>query len=222
MLDPLRDADAFASEQDVDDVPNARGTLRARVARTDDAGALRRWKRRELLRIAARDLLGVADLPAVGRELAALAEVCLGAALDIVGTDLPFAVIGMGKLGGRELNYASDIDVLFVHDGDTDAAEHTARALLATMSESTVDGIVFRTDANLRPEGRAGRLSRTLDSYTSYYDEWAQTWEFQALDQGTPGRGRRRSSASEFLALHAAVRLAASGSTPRRCARSAR
>ena len=117
----------------------------------------------------------------------------------IVGTDLPFAVIGMGKLGGRELNYASDIDVLFVHEGDTDAAEHTARALLATMSESTVDGIVFRTDANLRPEGRAGRLSRTLDSYTSYYDDWAQTWEFQALIKARPVAGDEKLG-EEFLA----------------------
>ena len=97
----------------------------------------------------------------------------------------------MGKLGGRELNYASDVDVLFVHEGDTDAAEHAARALLATMSEPTVDGIVFRTDANLRPEGRAGPLSRTLDSYASYYDAWAQTWEFQALIKARPGRRRR-------------------------------
>ena len=87
---------------------------------------MRRWKRRELLRIAGRDLLGAADLPAVGRELAALAEVCLRCALDIVEPDVPLAVIGMGKLGGRELNYASDVDVLIVHDGDSTAAEQAA------------------------------------------------------------------------------------------------
>ena len=80
---------------------------------------------------------------------------------------MPLAVVGMGKLGGRELNYASDIDVLFVHEGDADAAERAARALLATMSTPSEDGIVFRTDANLRPEGREGPLTRTLDSYAS-------------------------------------------------------
>ncbi len=95
----------------------------------------------------------------------------------------------MGKLGGRELNYASDIDVLFVHEGDADAAERTARALLATMTTPSEDGIVFRTDANLRPEGRQGPLTRTLDSYASYYDGWARTWEFQALIKARPVAG---------------------------------
>ncbi len=71
----------------------------------------------------------------------------------------------MGKLGGRELNYASDVDVLFVHEGDGAVAERAARAVLTTMSEPTADGIVFRTDADLRPEGRSGPLSRTLEAY---------------------------------------------------------
>jgi glutamate-ammonia-ligase adenylyltransferase len=176
LLDPLRDPADFAREHDVADLHRSWEEFDAH----DDA-ALRRWKRRELLRVAARDLLGVADLPTVGRELAALAQVALRAALDLVRPTLPFAVVAMGKLGGRELNYASDIDVLFVHEGLTEEAERTARALLAVMTTATVDGIVFRTDANLRPEGRAGRLSRTLASYASYYAEWAQTWEFQAL-----------------------------------------
>ncbi len=113
----------------------------------------------------------------------------------------------MGKLGGRELNYASDIDVLFVHEGDTDAAEHTARALLATMSEPSIDGIVFRTDANLRPEGRSGRLSRTLDSFGSYYAEWAQTWEFQALIKARPVAGDR-DLGDRFIDDDAPVRVA--------------
>jgi glutamate-ammonia-ligase adenylyltransferase len=184
LLDPLRDPADFAREHDVADLHRSWEEFDAH-----DDGALRRWKRRELLRVAARDLLGVADLPTVGRELAALAQVALRAALDLVGPTLPFAVVAMGKLGGRELNYASDIDVLFVHEGLTEEAERTARALLAVMTTATVDGIVFRTDANLRPEGRAGRLSRTLASYASYYAEWAQTWEFQALIKARPVAG---------------------------------
>jgi glutamate-ammonia-ligase adenylyltransferase len=186
MLDPLRAPDELDREC----------TLEAYRARWDDvspheAGSLRRWKRQELLRTATRDLLGLADMPAVGRELAELARVCVEGALDIVDPEVTMAVIGMGKLGGRELNYASDIDVLFVHDGDADAAERAARAVLATMSAPSEDGIVFRTDANLRPEGRQGQLSRTLDSYTAYYDEWARNWEFQALVKARPVAGDR-------------------------------
>jgi glutamate-ammonia-ligase adenylyltransferase len=154
---------------------------RALPGRDEPARELRRWKRRHVVRIAGRDLLGLADLRAVGAELAALARACLGCAVDIAGPAEPFAVIGMGKLGGAELNYASDVDVVFVHEGDQAGAEATARRVLATMSAPSADGFVFRTDANLRPEGRSGALSRTLDAYEAYWSKWAQTWELQAL-----------------------------------------
>ena len=154
-----------------------------------DGAALRRWKRRAYLRIAARDLGGHADLPAVARELAALAEVSLEVALGIVAPREPFAVIGMGKLGGAELNYASDVDVVFVHAGDLQEAERVARNLLSVMSAPTTDGIVFRTDADLRPEGRAGAMSRTVDSYEAWYERWARPWEFQALIKARPVAG---------------------------------
>ena len=195
LLEPLRDPDDFARERTVESYRTSWSAVPEH-----DAQALRRWKRRELLRVAVRDLLGTADMPAVGRELAALAAVCLEAALAIVDPAVRFAVIGMGKLGGRELNYASDVDVLFVHDGDADAAEHTARAVLSTMTSSNEYGIVFRTDANLRPEGRQGPLTRTLESYASYYDGWARTWEFQALLKARPVAGDRALGA-EFMAL---------------------
>ncbi len=195
LLDPLRDPESFAREQSVDDYRVAW----REVAPADERG-LRRWKRRELLRIAARDLLGAADLPAVGRELAALAQVCLEAALAIAGNEDPFSVVGMGKLGGRELNYASDVDVLFVHDGDGERAERVARSLLNIMTTPTEDGIVFRTDADLRPEGRSGPLTRTIDSYASYYEGWAQTWEFQALLKARPVAGDA-SLGDRFMAL---------------------
>ncbi len=171
-------------------VVHDRDELIAALSGADDAGGtLRRWKRRELLRIAARDLLGISDLPAVGRELAALAEVCLGAALEIVEPKIPFSMVGMGKLGGAELNYASDVDVLFVHDGPSEEADRVARAVLQTMTTPTADGIVFRTDADLRPEGRAGALSRTVDSYEAWYQQWARSWEFQALLKARPVAG---------------------------------
>jgi glutamate-ammonia-ligase adenylyltransferase len=165
-----------------------------------DPAALRRWKRRELLRIAAADLLGLTDFPTVGRRLADLADVCLGAALELSGEALPFTVIGMGKLGGRELNYASDVDVLFIHDGAGDDAERGARRILTIMSEPTADGVVFRTDADLRPEGRAGALSRTIDGYAAWYERWARPWEFQALLKARPVAGDP-TLAERFLSL---------------------
>src|SRR5260370_30287141 len=154
-----------------------------------DPADLRRWKRRELLRIAAADLLGQIDFPTVGRRLADLADACLGAALELSGTTSPFAVIGMGKRGGRELNYASDVDVLFVHDGDGRDAEAAARRVLMIMSGPTPGGVVFRTDADRRPEGRAGALTRTIDGYAAWYERWARPWEFQALIKARPVAG---------------------------------
>src|SRR5262245_21030033 len=118
LLDPLRDPSDFARERSVDDYRRSWDGFEG-----FDDGALRRWKRREILRIAVRDLLGRADLPAVGRELAALADVCLAAAIATAGGGVGFALVGMGKLGAQELNYASDVDVLFVHEGDGEHAD---------------------------------------------------------------------------------------------------
>src|SRR5205085_11839766 len=106
------------------------------------------WKRLELLRIAARDLLGTDDLPAVGRRLAVLAEDVLAGACRLEAAS-GLAVIGMGKLGGCELNYASDIDVMLVAR-DPATAERTARAGIE------VARTCFRLDADPRPEGRDG------------------------------------------------------------------
>ncbi|HEV7686487.1 MAG TPA: bifunctional glutamine-synthetase adenylyltransferase/deadenyltransferase, partial [Acidimicrobiia bacterium] len=193
LLAPLDDPEGLAAEY-----PQDRYSAWARQAVEDDGEdpgrGLRRWKRRQLLRIAVRDLLGLAELPAVGRELASLAEGCLQAALAVAearagGGGLRVAVIGMGKLGGRELNYSSDVDVLFVHEGSSRPAERVARALLTTMAQPTPYGIVFRTDANLRPEGRAGPLSRSLEAYRAYWDKWASTWEYQALIKARPVAG---------------------------------
>ena len=195
LLDTIRDADAFTRERDEHGFAASWS-----AAEGDDDRALRRWKRAELVRIAARDLLGVADMPSVGRELAALAGIALDAALRRTSADAEVAIIGMGKLGGSELNYSSDVDVLFVHEGNTQEAERAAREVLATMSAQSPDGIVFRTDANLRPEGRSGPLTRTIDSYAAYYAEWGRTWEFQALLKARPVAGSERLG-QRFVAL---------------------
>jgi len=195
LLDVLDRSD-FEQERDPVAV---RTDVRDAVRDADDrVAALRRFKRSEFVRIAFRDLLGLADLVTVGRELAMLADACLEVALDLAEPEIPFAVIGMGKLGGNELNYCSDVDVLFVHDGDGIAADRIARSVLTTMSTPTADGIVFRTDADLRPEGRAGALSRTVDSYVTWYERWARPWEFQALIKARPAAGDR-TLASRFM-----------------------
>ena len=147
----------------------------------DSPGSLARWKQLELLRLAARDLLGVDDLPAVGRGLARMAADVFAGAQALAGAD-GLAVIGMGKLGGAELNYASDVDVMFVAD-DADTGEKTARALVSAARSC------FRVDVDLRPEGRDGPLVRSLASYQAYWDRWAQTWEFQALLKARPVAG---------------------------------
>jgi glutamate-ammonia-ligase adenylyltransferase len=87
----------------------------------------------------------------------------------------------MGKLGGRELTYPSDLDVMFVHEGDQAAAENVAERLMSALSETTSEGRVFAVDAGLRPEGKSGTLARSLGSFAVYYERWAQQWEHQAL-----------------------------------------
>ncbi|MEX2620572.1 MAG: bifunctional [glutamine synthetase] adenylyltransferase/[glutamine synthetase]-adenylyl-L-tyrosine phosphorylase [Egibacteraceae bacterium] len=151
----------------------------------EPAATLASFQRRGLLRVAARDLLGHADTPATAGELADLAEGVLAAALDHLqeqlGPDARVAIIGMGKLGGWELNYVSDVDVMFVGDGNLDDARRVASAFMRLLGESTPAGRAYEVDANLRPEGKDGPLIRSLEAYQAYYERWAKTWEFQAL-----------------------------------------
>ncbi len=176
----------------------------ARLHWQDTDAALRRFKRLELLRIVLRDLSGAAGIGGVGQELTALGEACLVAALraelraqarrlELDSPDeLPvsIAIIGMGKLGGRELNYVSDLDVLFVHEivpGPGDEQQSTRLAMdivgnvMRSLSAITAEGTAFEVDADLRPEGRSGPLSRSLESYQGYWDRWSDPWEHQAL-----------------------------------------
>lgn len=140
------------------------------------------WKQREFLRIAARDLIGLDRLEKTGGALADLAADVLHGATLIVGAR-GLSVIGMGKLGGHELNYSSDIDVMFVGDGEPDALEKHARGVMDIARHC------FRVDANLRPQGRDGPLVRSIDSYEAYWDRWAEPWEFQALLKARPVAG---------------------------------
>ena len=174
------------------------------AAGQEPTAALAAAYRRRLLHLTARDLTSAVTVDEVGEELADIAAAVLEAALAVARAELPsgatparLAVVAMGKCGGRELNYASDVDVIFVaepvKDEDETAALATASRLAAGMigvcARSTPEGSIFPVDPNLRPEGRAGPLVRTLASHLAYYERWAKTWEFQALLKARPVAG---------------------------------
>jgi glutamate-ammonia-ligase adenylyltransferase len=146
---------------------------------------LHNLKRAEDLRIAACDVLALADLATTERAITDLAEAVLEAALGSLSPDVPIAVIAMGRLGGRQLSYASDLDILLVHGGTTaaehEAAEATGEQLMRFVNGATPALRLYQLDADLRPEGKQGPLVRSLEGYRVYYDRWAQTWERQAL-----------------------------------------
>ena len=189
----------------------------------DYAGALsrlREFKQREMLRIAARDLGCLSNVPEITQELSDVADVCLDTVWKICRQQLiqrfgepwhqdvdgnwqrtEFCVLGMGKLGGQELNYSSDVDVIFIYseegsvfrDPPTKKATPRANlsnhqfftrlgeAFVAEVSRISGDGMLYRIDLRLRPEGDAGPLCRSLGSYENYYAQWGQTWERMML-----------------------------------------
>ncbi len=189
--------------------------------------AVRIFRKREMLRIGLRDLLGKADLRETVSELSDLAGACLQTAYRRIDAELTkkhgrpvliredgttafagFAVIAMGKLGGNELNFSSDIDLMYAYsaDGETEGVRSNdgtpsnritnhqyfvklAERLTAVIGESTEDGFVFRVDLRLRPEGQRGPLAQSLGGYEIYYESWGQTWERSALIKARPVAG---------------------------------
>lgn len=174
--------------------------------------ALRRFKRREMLRIGYLDFVLNTPLPAVTKAISDLAEVELQAALKIAHEELRrryevaerdpekigFTVIALGKLGGEELNYSSDIDIIFVYRhkdlglGEAGTIEYyhkLAEQVTYALRASTSEGYVFRVDTRLRPEGRFGPLVRSLNAYCNYYQTSGSTWERQALIKARPVAG---------------------------------
>ena len=170
--------------------------------------ALRVEYRRHLLRLASRDLAHHVGLDDAAAEISDLAGATLDGALAVararVGEPahaVRLAVIAMGKCGGHELNYISDVDVVFVHEpvesgsGGADdgvalrAATQLASHLMRICSDHTREGTIWPVDANLRPEGSQGPLVRTIASHQGYYEKWAKTWEFQALLKARPVAG---------------------------------
>jgi len=178
----------------------------ATVTGDEGVAVVRRTYRRRLLEIAAADLTSadpMGDFPKVAASIADIVAGALDAALAVARADLPdadgvrLAVLGMGKTGGRELNYISDVDVVYVVEPaeGVDEAEgirvgtKMATALARAVSAVGPEPALWPLDANLRPEGKDGPLVRTLASHVAYYERWAKTWEFQALLKARPVAG---------------------------------
>jgi glutamate-ammonia-ligase adenylyltransferase len=217
---------------------------------------LRQFRRREMLRIGVRDLLRLADVEETTASLSDLASVLIDAAYRIVDADLRaqygiplhrnrqgrwvesgFTVIGMGKLGGHELNYSSDVDVLYVcesHEGETRSVasgrakakgpvqgglsneeyfEILARELTKVLTEQTHEGYLYRVDLRLRAEGSVGQLTRSLDEYAKYYRTRGQVWERLALLKAWPIAGSREVGRS-FIKMVRPFVLAPSSKRP--------
>jgi glutamate-ammonia-ligase adenylyltransferase len=199
-------------------VAEMRGWLAA-DALTEDGlkPALRRLKQRAYARIAARDLTGRAPLAEVTATMSAIAEIAVETATSVLtqalaarygaprsarGDEQKLIVIGMGKLGGRELNVSSDIDLIFVYpeDGDTDGARsisnfefftRVGRSLIAAIGEITGDGQVFRVDMRLRPNGESGPLVCSIDMLENYFITQGREWERYAWIKARPLTGDR-------------------------------
>ncbi|MGH9648899.1 MAG: hypothetical protein ACRD3I_00325, partial [Terriglobales bacterium] len=195
-----------------DDYQESLARFRSRTLETDLAQLLARFKRREYIRIMLRDVLGIATLAETTAEISALSDVLIEEALrecdatlrerfgppqhtDSHGrvVEVPFAVLALGKLGGHELNYSSDVDLLFLHgDGEAETASagaitnreyfiRLAQSVTETLSRPTREGAVFRIDLRLRPQGREGEPAVPLGQALCYYGQQAQDWELQAM-----------------------------------------
>src|SRR6184192_582988 len=157
-------------------------SLAENLRRLDSLGAnpnnldpIRAYRQRQLLRIILREIVGLATPATVSAELSDLAEACLVFTATLIG-DEQLTIIAFGKIGGREISYGADLDVLFVGD-----EIRPAQNLTIAMAQPTAEGNIWALDARLRPEGEKGPLVCSLETYESYYASRAQPWELQAL-----------------------------------------
>ena len=202
------------------EIERLRGMFASPERRLD---GLKRIYRREVLRVGAQDILENADLSAVTRQLSDLADKLMDAASLVLVEQLsevygspaplvPFSIIGLGKLGGGELNYSSDVDVLFVYkeEGESRKADgepytfheyfnKLAERIIQNLSQPSNEGYLYRVDPRLRPESGAGPLARSLRSFLVYYESRGELWERQMLIKARPVAGDT-DFGGEFLA----------------------
>jgi glutamine synthetase adenylyltransferase len=194
-----------------------------RMADTDVAAnnfrILRRWKNKEMTRIALRELANAAALEETTAELSQLAEICVREVFAHWNAKLressgspaaDFAILALGKLGGRELNHSSDVDLIFLYSEEGELSprlshhqwfNRLAEKILETFSTRDPEGALFRIDLRLRPEGSAGPLARSLESMENYYAGFGETWERIALIKARGIAGSRELT-YEFLRQH--------------------
>jgi len=170
-------------------------------ASADNLDPVRAYRQRQLLRIILREIVGLATPAVVSAELSDLAEACLVFTARLVG-DEQLTIIALGKLGGRDIGYGADLDVLFV--GEENRA---AQNLISVMAQPTAEGNIWALDTRLRPEGENGALVCSLQTYHSYYENRAQLWEMQALTRARAVSGPLR---NEFMELAKSARRRAS------------
>ena len=167
-------------------------------------GTIRRFVRRRKLRIAARDVLGEASTETTLLSLTETADAAIHGGLFVLrGEELDgFAAVAMGKWGGRELSYGSDLDVMYVFDEtlDRSSALSITAELDRVVSQASKHGDAYILDAEIRPEGRKGPMARSFDSFRRYYEEWVEAWELLALVKARPVVGDKELS-ERFSAL---------------------
>ncbi|TKG59876.1 bifunctional [glutamine synthetase] adenylyltransferase/[glutamine synthetase]-adenylyl-L-tyrosine phosphorylase [Prauserella endophytica] len=197
ILQLLGETERLAGRSPLEVAGSLRAAARRQPGLKASVAAARSLRRHELLRVACADLLGLLDVPAVCAALSsvwgAVLQSALAAAIrqrsaEVGSEPAKIAVVGMGRLGGQELGYGSDADVLFVCDKNDGASDAEALKFATSVAETVREVLgaptqdpALEVDANLRPEGRSGPLVRTLDSYRAYYARWGEVWEAQAL-----------------------------------------
>lgn len=176
----------------------------------DPLTVVHRFYKRELLRIGAGDLTASLDLATVTHQLTTLAEAiiqtCLGLACESLKLKPDqFVILGMGKLGGEELNYSSDIDLLFLTEGDDPNLTKAGQILIDLLTKRTDEGFLYRVDMRLRPWGRAGSLVSTFEGYYQYLTSHAKNWEKQALIKARPIAGDLVKGADFLLKINEVI-----------------
>ena len=229
------------------DVPKKKGTLvreiRSRlcgsVSAENSFSVIRKFKNSEYLRVGLRDLLRKGSTEEIVQELSDIADVCLEQVCRVCEAELvkkhgqpfyytqdgeekpsEFTIISLGKLGGRELNFSSDIDIIYLYSSDNGETKgikdrenkykdklslhdyyiKLSRKITNVLSEVTSDGNIFRVDLRLRPEGKKGDIAYSLRSYEIYYESWGETWERQMLIKARISAGSR-TLGDEFLSM---------------------
>ena len=216
----------WLNRREISMAPRDNAEMMADLHRTSDQSiassnfrALRLWKAREMVRIALREVAEAARLEQTTAELSQIAEICIRSVYEHWNNELrkrfgspkaKFAVLALGKLGGHELNYSSDVDLIFLYDEEGELSPRLSyheffnrlgKQILETFSAPATEGLFLRVDLRLRPEGSAGPLARSLESMEHYYGGFGETWERLALIKARGVAGSRE-TAYEFLRQH--------------------